>query len=448
MSIKLSKSENASENYLCKIIKVEHIRDHSNADRLSVVMIDGNSVITSKGVNVGDLYVYFPPESKINADYLAGTDSFRDKTMNADKEKAGFFEKNCRVRTMMLRGEPSMGYMVPLHTFECLLNSAWMELENHVGEEFDTINDGFRDILMVQKYIVQSNKQKESTEAKLKRKAKADLLIPNQFKLHIDTTPLKKYMEQISPDDIISISDKLHGTSLVAGYVLTKKPLTWAQKALKWLGADILDTEYKHLVSSRNVIKNIPGVNKQSYYESDIWTKAADPILPFLKKGETIYAEIVGYLDTGAPIQGAAGKNWDYGCNACEHAVYIYRITYTNVSGDTVELPLNMVEERAKQLGVRSVPIIYYGKAKDYVPELDTNNHWHENLLAHIEKDLVEIGKCKFSKNTVENEGIVLRRENLIPVPYKLKQLSFIMKESQAMDKGVVDIESGELEEA
>lgn len=449
--ITLSKSEKHNENYLAKVIQLEAILPIPGADRVVMVMVNGNTVVTSKDAEIGQYYVYFPPESKINKDYLRLTNSFRNESDNAEFNKTGFFESNCRVRTMKLCKQLSQGYIVPISTFEPMFKD-WTGFANFVGKEFDTV-DG---VLMVEKYVPRNTQNQNLPGAKgPSRKAKADILIPNQFKLHINTTHLKRSVGEINPDDIISITDKLHGTSLVAGNVLVKKQLTWSQKLLKRLGVAIQDTEYRPLVSSRNVIKNLPKTTHQSYYESDIWTKAATPILPFLQKGETIYAEIVGYLDTGKPIQGAQGNCWDYGCQPGTHAVYIYRITYTNPDGQTVELPMNMLAERAAQLGVRSVPILYYGKAEDFValqPQMAPYSEgdiqsWRDVLVHEIETKYVEIGKCKYSSNKVEHEGIVLRKETLIPVPYKMKQASFVLKESQAMDKGEVDIETEELVE-
>jgi len=437
--LELKISEKADQNYLAKIVKIDAIRPHSNADRLDVVMIDGNSVITQKGIQKGDIYLYFPPESAISEEFLSLTNSFREKTLNVDQEKAGFFEKTGRVRTMMLRKEPSMGYIVPISTLEVLVGPSWEKLVNHVGEEFDTINDK----LLVKKYKITRTQGAPGSGKDRKREAKEDILIPGQFKLHITTTHLKKMIDQIESDDIISISEKLHGTSLVAGNVLVKKKLSWSEKLLKRLGFNIVDTEYKPIVSSRNVIKNLPNTNKNSYYESDIWTKAASPFLPFLLKGETVYAEIVGHLDTGKPIQGAQGNNWDYGCEPNAHCVYIYRITHTNADGISVELPMNMIQERAKLLGVQAVPLHYFGPANGLTPWLsDTQHHWRENLLNYIEKQYVETGKCQMCKNSVEREGIVLRKETYTPQPFKMKQVSFVMKESQATDKGEVDIEA------
>ena len=110
----LSISEKANTNYLAKVVDLKNIKKHPNADRLQTVDIDFNTVITGMDAKEGDTYVYFPIECKINKDFLSETNSFRDKELNSDKEQMGFFEENCRVRAMRLRGEKSMGYIVPI----------------------------------------------------------------------------------------------------------------------------------------------------------------------------------------------------------------------------------------------------------------------------------------------------------------------------------------------
>ena len=94
----LSKSSDAIDNYLAKIIKIKSLRKHSNADRLQIVTIDGFNVITGMSAKVDDLYCFFPMESCISASFLSYTNSFREQNQNKDPLKTGYFENHCRVR--------------------------------------------------------------------------------------------------------------------------------------------------------------------------------------------------------------------------------------------------------------------------------------------------------------------------------------------------------------
>ena len=112
----LTTSKDANKNYLAKVVKLEGVTKHSNADRLQTVKIDFNTVITGMDAKDGDIYVYFPVESKINEMFLAETNSYSDKEMNIDSDKKGYFGRKGRVKATRLRGEKSMGYIVPIQT--------------------------------------------------------------------------------------------------------------------------------------------------------------------------------------------------------------------------------------------------------------------------------------------------------------------------------------------
>lgn len=81
MTLKIS--EKANPNYLAKVVRLINLRKHSNADKLQVITIDGNNVITGLEASDGDVYVYFPLEAAINKDFLSYSNSFEDKTLNS-----------------------------------------------------------------------------------------------------------------------------------------------------------------------------------------------------------------------------------------------------------------------------------------------------------------------------------------------------------------------------
>lgn len=72
-------SNKAHINYLAKIVILNNVRRHQNADRLQCVMIDGNNVVIGNNAKDGDLGIFFPLESKINDEFLSRLSLFRDK---------------------------------------------------------------------------------------------------------------------------------------------------------------------------------------------------------------------------------------------------------------------------------------------------------------------------------------------------------------------------------
>lgn len=170
----------------------------------------------------------------------------------------------------------------------------------------------------------------------------------------------------------------------------------------------------------------------------------------------SIYAEIVGYMPTGSAIQG----QWDYKCvydpkiydyksmsamqmyQAKLFDIIIYRITTTNVDGQVYEYSARQVRQWCLNNGLHPVNELYYGRAGDLY-NIDPQNHWHENFIEELRKEYLEKDSI-LCRNKVPEEGIVIRREVTNIDVYKLKANRFLQKETQELDKGVIDIESSQ----
>lgn len=421
-------SEGANPNYLAKIVQLKDVRQHSNADRLKVVTIDFQNVITGPDAKDGDVYVFFPLECQINFEFLKKTNSFSSQLLNEDTSVKGYFDKNGRVRAVKLRGEKSMGYIVPLHVVEGFTGRYLME---HVGEEFDTIGD----ILMCRKYVIKS---KEPNQRALGKKPRISRLVDGQVRLHVDTENLRKNAFLIKPDDYISITYKTHGTSWWVSHVLVKRKLNFLLKLLSKF-IRIEEHEYDYVYGSRKVVKNefeTQGTNH--FYDSDIWAEIKEQVREFIPKGYTIYGECLGYTSNGAWIQ----KDYDYGCDQGKKRIQVYRITFTNADGIVHDLSTQQVKEFCDRFGLEYVHLFYFGKAKDLFPGLDENNHWNEEFVKMLEANYTD-KDCFMCKNQVPEEGIVLRKESLFSFEsYKLKSFRFYEHETALLDAGVSDIES------
>lgn len=100
----------------------------------------------------------------------------------------------------------------------------------------------------------------------------------------------------------------------------------------------------------------------------------------------------------------------------------------------------NKLKNFCKKYSLHSVKELYYGRAENLFPNLNINEHWHEEFLTNLRNMYLE-QRSVLCNNNVPEEGIVLRREvNDIDV-YKLKSISFLEKESKMLDKGEIDIE-------
>lgn len=437
----ISKSNNFNENYAAQIIQVKNLRPVPNADRLMMFTFEGMNIITSKATREGDIVIYFPVECKINAEFLRLNSQFRDKTLNANQDVVGFFEPSGRVKALKLRGQPSEGFIMPVASLNGFVDVDIDKLDKN--ESFDTIGGK----ILVEKYVVRKyTKPATSNRAQKGVKAKRleSKLVDNQFKFHYSTPKLAANLHTIGVDSVVTLTWKMHGTSFVSSNVLCKRKLTLIDKIAKFFGANIKDTEYDNIYSSRKVIKNeYLNPNASHFYKTDIWGKANDKLKDQLLKGESVYGEIVGYTDENSFIQ----KGYDYGCSPGHHMIYVYRITHTNEKGNVIELPYNQMQERCEQLGVKAVPLIFSGRAIDLHNLLlksdqdDSFTDWRHILFENIKSKYVYDQDSKFCKNVVPEEGVVLKVDKLSPTAFKLKSSRFLRHESKLLDENIVDIE-------
>jgi hypothetical protein len=441
-----NKSEKHNPNYLASIVKISGIRRHQNADKLQCVSLFGNNVITGMNAKDNDLYVYFPLECAISPEFLKYTNSFRDSTMNADSTAKGFFEYHGRVRALRLRNERSEGYIVPVSQLEAFAKDVLKQdiqiSEKFVGSDFDL----FFEHSFCKKYIPKGMRNSDEAGKKKTRgnvKKYASRLVENQFNFHQDTSHLKREMHRVSPDDYISVTEKLHGCNFIVSNVLVKRKLSLVDRVSKFFGANVAETEYGMLYSSRAVIKNSvmdDGKLNNNFYDTDVWKIVADKIFPSLSQGISVVGEIVGYTPSGQYIQ----KGYDYGCSSGNLDFWIFKVTHTSACGKVYVFNHRETVEFCNKFGFKMPETHYYGKAKDYFPEISVENHWHDNFLqkminTHLEK------KCKICKNDVWAEGVILRKDSPFEWDaFKLKSFNFLEGESKQLDSGEVDIETAE----
>jgi hypothetical protein len=413
------------------------------------VNIFGNNVIVGLDAKDGDVGLFFPLESQIGLEFAQVNDLIRRKDENG-KTAGGMFDQNRRVRAQTLRGEKSMGFYCPIHYLYKLEGIHPAETNLQVGEEIEALR-GFE---ISKKYVMPTNQMQHGTgkQGRAKKQTQKAQVVDDQFKFHFDTAQLGRNLNKIQPESLISITWKFHGTSGITSYVLTTKKLKWYERVLKKIGVNIVDTVYDYVYASRKVIKGVENNFEEArqqnhFYGYDIWGSVGkDAFYSKLHKGETAYYEIVGYLPNGNFIQ----KNHDYGCEVGQHKVYVYRITQTNVDGVVTELPWHQVKHRAKEIGVKTVPEIFYGKAIDMQDEwwnYPEPNDWSNNFLSYLQTNYVYDQDSQFCKNKIPEEGIVVRIEHGDGIEnLKLKSFAHYNFETQLLDSGEADIETEQSE--
>ena len=444
--MKIKKPENP--NYSAIVVEIKTIIPLENCTNVQGAIIMGNQVVVSKDVKVGDIGLYFPLECQLSKEYLSNNNLYNKYELNIDNTKKGYFDENGRIRCQRFRGHKSEGLFMPKESLNfCLKVGDILNL----NDTFDELNE----IPICSKYVVKTNRTpgqpgNKKTNSTKKYESK---LIENQFRFHQDTSMLYRNLHRIEPNSLISITYKLHGTSGISSYVLCKQPITKLDKVKEWLwnmsykignltrnstwSFSMNTTKYDYIYSSRKVIKNKElNPNAQHFYNEDIWSIAHNELKDFLQKGMTFYYEIVGFLPNGGSIQ----KDYDYGCEPTKHAIYIYRITSTNVDGKVIEFSAKQVQDFCKKNGLNAVPELYYGYAKEFSDERMTKENWEIKFLDTIKQKYNE-KDCYICKNQVVEEGCVVRIEGLEFEAYKQKSELFYQRETKLLDKGESNIE-------
>lgn len=442
------------ENYQAKVVKLSECLPHPNADRLHIAVVDFQNIVTSKDQKAGDLCIFFPIECAINKDFLKFSNLFDKKELNADPEKKGYINKHGRIRCTNFRGFASEGYLHPVskvNDWLANMGSTARITEKDVGTTFDTIQE----ILFVKKYIPAYSKQpKEAGAGTKEKKREPSRLVDGQFNFHGDTSHLKKNLHKINPGDFISVQYKYHGSAFSCGNLLVKKKMGLRSKIAYWLakslGVEVNDKEYNILWASRRIIKNSRFNARVN--ETDAWTHNALKLKGKVERGITIYGEIVGFKPNGAAIQKMKGKAFDYGCEQGESELYVYRITHTDQFGTVREFSVPEIERYCAKYDLKPCLTFFYGRADQIVPydmpvssdamrveplpeEVyeEAKNEWRKMLLAYLVKNYTE-KECSLCKNSLPEEGVVIRKEGKNFTAFKLKSMRFLQHETAELD--------------
>ena len=450
------------------VIKVDNLTKHPNADRLQLLHIFGTTTTVGLDVAVGDMGIYFPTDLQLSIEYCVANHLCRKNPLDGTAD-SGYMDGDKRnVTAIKLRGERSDGIYVPLSSLETFGDISKLK----VGDTIDTFNGH----LICEKYIPKSNKRAVSRSGNGKPgKKKPQAPIAPLFTEHADTSQLAYNLNAFKPGDEIEITLKMHGTSQRTAYVPVLKG--YKRTFWDWLfrrqGKPIY--EYGYVSGTRRTILND---YEGGFYGSNAFRKQhADAFVGKLWKGETVYYEVVGFTDTGAPIMGDCQNKklndkdfvkqygditrFSYGCDPAggfnnyyvngdssititagvpRSDLYVYRMTMTNKDGDVVEYTPDFMRYRCEQMGVKCVPVF----EKFIIPNISGLLVQDAGNYVQYKAEQYYDGPDPIGKSHVR-EGVVVRVINRPKfTAYKHKNFSFKCLE------GIVkaDAEAPDMEEA
>lgn len=213
--MKLAITKNTNLNYLAKIVKIENFTPHPDPEttRLKVAHIDGFNLVVGIDSQPG-IYVYFPTSCEINPQLLAYGNLYKHSEKNNHPEnKPGFFEDNGRVKAIRLRGVVSEGFLMEWDVFNnFLVDNLNKTVEPEINKEFDCIKEDNKEVWICKKYIIKTSiPQPKGVSRYQKRVKKFNRVIDTQFRFHYETSIYRKVPTFIQPNDLISVSSKIHG---------------------------------------------------------------------------------------------------------------------------------------------------------------------------------------------------------------------------------------------
>ena len=394
--------------YTAKVIQANDITKHPNADRLQILRYSGLQFVVGLDVKVGDTVVLFGADGQLSHDFCKENNLYRDSSLNKDTSKSGFFEDNRRVRAQPFRKEKSYGFVAGLNSFSYLKN-----FSPEIGMEISEWNG----LEICRKYYtpatLKAMRNIQTNGKKLK-------MVTYSLAEHFDTKRFTYMIPEITKNNLVIITEKVHGTSARSGNVLvtrrSRNIIQWAMSFLlkKFVGTE--KTSYELVSGTRRTVCNdrddIVLEGGADHYRWEWHNKIA----PQLHKGETVYYEIVGWDSLGGtimerqdiqvmkhrkecPLYWPNSMVYSYGCQEGENDVFVYRITQTSEDGTVVELSWNQVVSRSRELGLKPVPVLNF-------------------FVAENTEELVEVVNSHMtnSNSTIDNrhllEGVVVRIES------------------------------------
>jgi len=401
-------------NYAPQVVRVHSLVELPGLDNLRAFPVGGYQALVSKDTLPGTLMVVFPAECQLSGVWAARLNLHRHSELNDDPSVAGYLEDSRRVKAIKLRGHNSNALAINA--------SAFGLDDSHEGAIFDHI-DG---VEVSRKYLVkvpQTNNAAKSQQEKAWKRVDTKFL-PE----HIDTENYWRNKHLIPQDAHVTVTQKVHGTSIRLANTIVQRRLTWLERLAVRLGVKVATTEYDYVFGSRKVIKDPNNPNQDHYYDYDLWSQEGAKYQHLIPKNVILYGELIGWTGANSPIQ----SNYTYNVPNGEAHLYIYRVAIVTEDGGLYDLSWEGVKAFCASRGLNVVPELWDGPHYMFIPE-----NWIDVAFYPEYPHAVPLS----DKKSVD-EGVVIRVEGVIPFVTKAKSPIFLGHESSLLDKETVDIES------
>ena len=367
------------------LVQIKEINVHPNADRLEIVNVLGYQCVVVKGHwDVGNNGIYIP-EGAIVPEWILKGYGF----WNTDKDKgmlAGSLGN--RVKAVLLRDVVSQGIIIPVE--EIIGKNEvgiYSEIEDFYYEFKKSMSgEDIAEALKIEKY-----------EPLIPVSMAGDVQGASGHTVRFDIESIQMYPNEISEGELVSITEKLHGTFIAIGYDSTLDEKDFYQKGTvissKGIGSHGL--AFKNSLLEHNPINLYVRTWRKELLDKGIW----DKLIEMAKEKEIVFhllGEVIG--------QGVQDLTYEIKIPSIRFFAFISR-PQNGSSIDYCCVSNSELSEFCKTWGLSYVPVL---------AEIPFNK---EKVIVYRD------GKSTFTENQMR-EGIVISRA--AERPFSLNSFPFL----------------------
>lgn len=422
--MKLVEPEN--KDYAGVIVRLPKPVALEGLDNLVGLQVLGSQALVAKDSEYGELALVFTAGTQLSEEFAYKNNLYRHNDKNENQAEAGYLEDNRHIRQLKLKGHTSGALVMKLeslHYIKGVQGTDWKE-----GDTFDRIGDHE----ICKKFIRKATRK----ETAMQKNKKIFTRVDEKFlPVHYDTDNYFKNSHIIPENADVTVTQKLHGTSIRIANTIVQRKLTWKDKLAKKIGAVIQEREYDYVYGSRRVIKDKNNPSHIHFYDTDIWSTEGEKLMGKIPQGYLVYGELIGWTAEGAALQ----SKYTYTVPQGLAELYVYRVATINPEGVVVDLTYDQTVEFCRDRDLKVVPLLWRGKYKDFKPEDWADFPGHDTLHNYREDGYPQA--VPLDKESPCDEGVVIRAEGIAPFTLKCKSATFVGYDNQNTADGTLDME-------
>lgn len=406
-------------NYCWTVIEVKNLVELEWCDNVQWLPQFWNQAIVSKSVKVWDVWILFTTEVELSDEYCKMNNLYRHSYLNSNTEAKWYMEDNRRVKAMKFRWHTSSALFMPLESL------SYINFDHSQLKVWDTFNE-INWVEVCKKHVNKKNREFVWTP---KQQRWYERINPKLIPEHLDSENYWRNENMLNDDDYITVTQKLHWTSVRLWNCQVTRPLKRWEKVINYF-TKVDNTSWDTIWASRRVIKNwnIEEDNNH-FYQNDVWKIVHDMYANTIPHWFVFYWEIV-WRDNQTPIQ----KWYTYNLPEWKLELYIYRIAHVNDQWISSDVSFDWLMKMCNISWLQHVPVLYRWLKKDFNVDDYMNKVYSETF---------ENAVALSDKNTVD-EWVIVRREWISPLLLKAKAPAFFEYESKQLDTWEVDLETNE----